>query len=204
MQQLTTKQIFLGALLAPVAVGLLIGGIVLAVTNVSFGGPEDHHIAGNKNAKVKLVEYSDFECPYCERAYPTIKQLIQEYGDRISVEFKHFPLSFHPNAAKAAEASECAAEQGKFWQFHDYAFEHQTSLSLGALKQWAGAIGLNTSKFNTCLDSGKYAAKVAAQQQEGEQLGVSGTPTVFVNGQAIVGAQPYSVFKQAVDEALSK
>lgn len=204
MQKLTTKQIFIAALAAPVALGLVIGSIVLTATNVSFGGEELRHITGKKNAKVTVVEYSDFQCPFCERAYPTMKQLVQEYGDRISVEFRHFPLSFHPFAAKAAEASECAAEQGKFWQFHDYAFEHQTALSFDALKQWAGAIGLNTSKFNTCLDSGKYAAKVAAQQAEGEQLGVNGTPTAFINGKSVVGAQPYEVFKQAVEDALKQ
>lgn len=203
MQKLTTKQIFIAALAAPVALGLVVGGIVLAVTNISFGGEEVRHIAGNKNAKVTVVEYSDFQCPFCERAYPTMKQLIKEYGDRISIEYRHFPLSFHPFAAKAAEASECAGEQGKFWQFHDHAFENQTALSFPALKQWAKDIGLNSSKFDTCLDSGKYAAKVAAQAAEGEQLGVSGTPTAFINGKSVVGAQPYEVFKQAVEDALN-
>lgn len=200
MQQYTAKQMFFAGLGLPLILGFLGAGILFKSTG--FVSAEEQHIAGNKNAKIKLVEYSDFECPFCERAYPTFKQLIAEYGDKISIEYKHYPLGFHKNAQKAAEASECAGEQGKFWQFHDKIFENQKSLSPSALKQWAGDIKLNTAKFNSCLDSGKYAAKVNAHFTEGQSKGVNGTPTTYINGEEVVGAQPYEAFKAVIDKLL--
>lgn len=200
-QRFTSKQLFFGGLFTPIILGLLIGGIL------SYAGSakaEDQHIRGNKNAQVKLVEYSDFECPYCERAYPTLQQILKDYGDKVSLEYRHYPLPFHKNAQKAAEASECAAAQGKFWEFHDKAFDNQSALSLSALKQWAAELGLNKNKFNTCLDEGTFAAKVQAQFQEGDAKGVNGTPATFINGELLVGAQPYAQFKQAIDAALAK
>ncbi len=199
----STKQLLLGGFLAPLIAGALIAGLVMVVRSIGIT-TEDRHILGNKNAKVTLVEYSDFQCPFCERALPTIKQILADYGDKVNLEYKHFPLSFHPFAQKAAEASECAAEQGKFWEFHDYAFAHQDTLSLEALTQWGRDLKLNTSAYDSCLASGKYAAKVAADYQAGVALGVQGTPATFVNGVLVSGAQPYSVFKQAVDQALAQ
>lgn len=178
--------------------------IILSIFSVKglFVKAEEEHILGNKNAEIKFVEYSDFECPFCKKFYPTFKQLVQEYGDKVSFEYKHYPLDFHKNAGPAAEASECAAEQGKFWEFHDKIFENQSSLSVSSLKQWASALGLNTGTFNDCLDSGKYRSKVQADFEEGESLGVRGTPTVFINGQKVVGAQPVEAFKTIIDELL--
>jgi protein-disulfide isomerase len=203
MQNYSTKQLLLGGFLAPIIAGALIAGLVMVVRSIGIT-TEERHILGNKNAKVALVEYSDFQCPFCERALPAIKQILADYGDKVSLEYKHFPLSFHPFAQKAAEASECAAEQGKFWEFHDYAFAHQDTLSLEALKQWGRELKLNTSAYDSCLDSGKYAAKVTTDYQAGVALGVQGTPATFVNGVLVSGAQPYSVFKQAVDQALAQ
>lgn len=164
------------------------------------------HIRGGKNAKVTIVEYSDFECPFCSRAHPTIQQVMNEYGDDVRVVYRHFPLSFHPQAQKAAEASECAADQGKFWQFHDVVFENQDLVQGGVaqFKKWAVELGLNASKFNNCLDSGEKAQLVTDDTNEGSALGVTGTPGFFINGQSVVGAQPFSVFKQIIDAELAK
>lgn len=164
------------------------------------------HIWGNKNAKVTLIEYSDFECPYCLRHYDTTKQIQQTYSNDVRIVFRHFPLSFHPNAQKAAEASECAAVQGKFWEMHDKIFEANRAQKMG-VDQWksdAKDLGLDTVKFNKCLDGGEMAARVAADQSEGSNAGVGGTPATFVNGQMLEGALPFETFKQAIEAAGGK
>jgi protein-disulfide isomerase len=161
------------------------------------------HVRGDFNAPITLVEFSDFECPFCARHYPTLKKILEDYKGKVRLVYKHFPLSFHPNAQKAAEASECADEQGKFWEYHDKLFENfQNGYSLEKFKQWAKELGLDTKKFNDCLDSGKYAKKVQEDYQEGVQKGVNGTPTTFVNGQPISGALPYDSFKEIIDSIL--
>lgn len=157
------------------------------------------HIRGNPNAAITLVEFSDFECPFCERQYQTMKQLLAEYPQKIRLVYKHFPLGFHANAQKAAEASECAWEQDKFWEYHDKLFGNQTSYSVENFKKWSKSLGLKTDQFNDCLDSGKYAKKVQADAKEGQEKGVSGTPATFINGQLITGALPYATFKEAID-----
>src|SRR5690606_33549707 len=110
---------------------------------------ENDHIRGDPEAPVLIVECCDFECPFCERAFPTVKQVLDTYGDDVALVYRHFPLSFHPQAQKAAEASECAADQGKFWEYHDRVFEQQALLSGGVaqMKKWAGELGLNQSRF---------------------------------------------------------
>ncbi len=173
-------------------------------TPQTFTITKDNHIRGNFNAKVTLVEFSDFECPFCSRFHPTLKQVMSEYGDKVRLVYKHFPLSFHAQAQKAAEASECASEQGKFWEMHDKIFDNQEQLSLASLKQWARDLRLNGSKFDSCLDTGKYAGKVAADLSEGEQKGVSGTPATFINGQMVSGAVSYATLKQIIDAELAK
>lgn len=164
------------------------------------------HIRGGKDAKVTIVEYSDFECPFCSRAHPTVMQVLEEYGDDVRVVYRHFPLSFHPQAQKAGEASECAADQGKFWQYHDVMFENQSLVSGGVtqFKKWAVELGLNATRFNNCLDSGEKASLVTDDANEGAALGVTGTPGFFINGISVVGAQPFSVFKQVIDAELAK
>ncbi|MEM2138341.1 MAG: thioredoxin domain-containing protein [Candidatus Anstonellaceae archaeon] len=162
---------------------------------------------GAADAKVAVVEYSDFQCPFCQRAYPTVKQLMNEYGAKVKFYYKHFPLSFHQNAQKSAEAYECALEQGKNWEYHDKLFDNGqadgTGLNNADLKKYASDLGLDTAKFNSCLDSGKFASKVQADAAEGSANGVSGTPTFFINGQAVVGAQPYATIKSVVDAKLA-
>jgi protein-disulfide isomerase len=160
------------------------------------------HIRGDKNAKVTLIEFSDFQCPYCGRIEPTIEKVLKDYSGKVRLVYRHFPLSFHENAQKAAEASECAGDQGKFWEMHDKLYANQTALTLTDLKGYAKELGLNTSNFDSCLDSSKYASKVAAQEAEGQASGVDGTPATFVNGTLISGAVPYEQFKAAIDAAL--
>lgn len=121
---------------------------------------------------------------------------------KVRIVYRDFPLSFHPNAQKAAEAAECSGKQNKYWEMHDKLFENNTALGVANLKQYAVDIGLNAEQFNSCLDNGETAAEVRADFSDGSAAGVSGTPTFFINGQKIVGAQPYSAFKAALDAAL--
>ena len=166
---------------------------------------KNDNVRGNFNAPITLVEYSDFECPYCGKIYPTFKQLLNDYPNQVRLVYKYFPLSFHPNAQKAAEAAECASEQGKFWEYHDTLFDNQQNgFSITNFKQWAKDLNLNTSKFNDCLDTGKYASKVQADEADGQNRGVNGTPATFVNGQLISGAVPYESFKSVIDQLLTK
>ena len=172
---------------------------------VEFKITKDDHVRGDFNAPITLVEFSDFECPFCARHYSTMNKILSEYSGKVKWVFKHFPLRFHPNAQKAAEASECAAEQGKFWEYHDKLFENfSQGYSLEKFKQWAKDLGLNSGKFNDCLDSGKFAQKVQADYQEGIQKGVKGTPATFVNGRLVSGALPYEVFKQIIESLLNE
>lgn len=167
-------------------------------------GDKDH-VRGNKNASVTLIEFSDFECPFCGRFEPTVNQALAEYGDKIRLVYKHFPLeSIHPQARPAAEASECAAEQGKFWEYHDELFKNQDRLTNAYYGELAKQLGLDVNKFNTCVTSGKGKAKVDADYQQGIQAGVQGTPHTLVNGIAVSGAVPYASLKAQIDAALAQ
>lgn len=170
----------------------------------TFEITKSNHVRGDFNAQITLVEFSDFECPFCARHFPTLTKMLDDYKGKVRLVYKHFPLSFHPNSQKAAEASECADEQGKFWEYHDKLFENQSNgYSLDKFKQWAKDLGLNSGQFNDCLDSGKFAQKVQADYQEGLKKGVTGTPATFVNGQLVSGALPYDSFKQIIDNLLA-
>jgi len=125
------------------------------------------------------------------------------YGDKVRVVFRHFPLGFHQKAQKAAEAAECAREQGKFWEYHDTMFGNQQALEPDNLKKYATDVGLKAEQFNACLDSGKYAEAVQADMKDGQAIGVSGTPAFFVNGRFVSGALPYEEFEKIVDEELT-
>lgn len=158
---------------------------------------------GSPSAPVKIIMFSDYQCPYCSRVEPTIKQIIDTYGGNVVVYFRNFPLGFHQYAEKAAEAAECAGEQGKFWEMHDKLFENQAALTVDDLKKYASDLGLNTDTFNTCLDSGAMASKISKDQSDGAAAGVEGTPTAFINGKAVVGAQPFESFKALIDAELA-
>lgn len=168
----------------------------------SRANDQNKGVAGD--AAITIEEFSDFECPFCSRALPTINQLKAEYAGKINIVYKHFPLAqIHPNAAKAAEASECAKDQGKFWEMHDKMFENQKALGVTDLKRYAKELGMDSGKFDSCLDSGVKKSIVDKDQQEGITKGVSGTPTFFINGQKLVGAQPFESFKPVIDSILS-
>ena len=161
---------------------------------------------GPEDAPVTLVEFSDFECPYCGRFYPTLKLLEQNYGDELRIVYRQFPLTnLHPDAWKAAEASLCAQEEGKFWQMHDRMFEHQEELDTPALTRHAVAIGLDREEFEECLASGRHSDRVQADLDEGRSVGVEGTPALFVNGIRVPGgAVPYRTVADAIDEELTR
>ena len=161
-------------------------------------------VRGPAQAPVTIVEYSDYQCPYCARVNPTLDRVRQTYGDRVKIVFKDFPLPIHPEAPKASEAAYCAGDQGKYWEMHDRLFANQQALQVPALKQHAAALGLDTNAFNQCLDSGKHTARVADNVKSGEKLGISSTPTLYVNGRPVVGAQPFEYFKGVIDEELAK
>lgn len=172
---------------------------------------DDDHIRGDKNAEITLLEYSDFECPFCARFHPTMVQILNEYKGKVRWVYRHFPLSsIHPNAQKAAEASECANEQGRFWEMADKMFEKQAQgLSAAQLSAYAREAGVrDIGKFESCLSSGKYAQLVAADLASGEAAGVTGTPGTIVIGadgskQLIPGALPYESVKQIIDSMLA-
>jgi predicted DsbA family dithiol-disulfide isomerase len=160
---------------------------------------------GKSNAPVTLVEFSDFQCPYCQAAAPTLKQVAKKFGDKVQIIYRQFPLSsIHPFALKAAEASLCANEQGKFWQMHDVMFQDQMKLAVSDLKQTARRLGLNGKLFDSCLDSGRYAEQVQNDQKEGTRVGVNGTPAMFINGTSVDGGSvPFSVLETAIQRELA-
>ena len=159
---------------------------------------------GPESAPVTIVEFSDFECPYCSRVNPTLDQVVDRYGDKVRLVFRQFPLSrIHPNAQKAAEASLCAGEQGKFWQMHDVMFRDQRNLGVAALREKAATVDVEMDPFNECLDSDRYADAVAADLEEGATLGVTGTPAIFINGRFLSGAQPFEEFSKIIDDELA-
>ena len=159
---------------------------------------------GKSEAPVTLVEFSDFQCPFCQSAAPTLKQVEQKFGDKVRIVYRQFPLTnIHPFAFKAAEASLCANEQGKFWQLHDEMFADQKKLSVSDLKQTARRLGMDGKKFDTCLDSGRYVEQVQNDQKEGSRVGVTGTPAMFINGVSVEGgAVPYPVLEAAIQKEL--
>ncbi|PIY69146.1 disulfide bond formation protein DsbA [Candidatus Roizmanbacteria bacterium CG_4_10_14_0_8_um_filter_39_9] len=174
----------------------------------------DERIRGNKNAKVTLVEYSDFECPFCQKFHPITLELLKTYGDKIRLVFRDYPLPFHANAQKEAEAGKCIAELGgsdAFWNYADKIFERTTSNGTGFdltnLGPLAAEVGVNQQAFQECLDTGKYAKAVKDEMADGNLAGVNGTPTTFVidskgKTQMLVGAQPVDAFKTVIEQVL--
>jgi protein-disulfide isomerase len=159
---------------------------------------------GPANAPITIIEFSEYQCPFCARVTPTLKQIEEKYAGKVRIVFKDFPLPNHAQAPKAAEAAHCAGEQGKYWQLHDRLFANQQQLQIPELKTHAGAIGLDQAAFDQCLDSGKHAANVQADVDLGASMGVQSTPTVYINGRVVTGAQPIGVFTSVIDEELAK
>lgn len=157
---------------------------------------------GRADAKVTVEVWSDFQCPFCARGADVLKQLREKYGDSVRFVFRHQPLPFHKNARLAAAASMAAHEQGKFWEFHDALFANQNALDRASLETLAGKLGLDVPRFRRALDSSTWSNYVDMDVAEGQRRGVAGTPTFFVNGKPVVGAQPLEVFTTAIDEQL--
>lgn len=167
---------------------------------VSADGPAK----GPKDAPVTMVEFSDFECPFCGRAEPTVEQVLKKYGDKIHFVYMNFPLPMHSHAPKAAEAALCAQDQGKYWEMHKKLFDNQRALEVTDLKKYAADLGLDSAKFDECLDSDAHKADIAASQTAGKKVGVSGTPAFFINGREISGAKPMSRFEELIDYELAQ
>lgn len=190
--------------------GLLVGRYVLPAGGSAgaetgslmeaLGVSADEPAWGPADARIVIIEYSDFQCPYCkmfmENTYARLRQM---YSDQVRFIYRDFPLdSIHPRARPAAEAAQCAHEQGKFWEYHDLLFANQQALETSDLKRYAQQLGLDMDQFNTCVDTRKYQASVEADVQAGLRQNVTGTPTFFINGQALVGAQPLEAFQAVI------
>jgi protein-disulfide isomerase len=163
-------------------------------------------VKGSKDAPVTIIEFSDFECSFCARFYSqTLPQIDENYirTGKVKLIFRDYPLGFHQYAKKAAEASECADEQDKYWEYHDKLFENRNALDIESLKQYAVDLGLDATTFNECLDSGTMASEVEKDFQDGVGYGVTGSPTFFINEVKVVGAQPYEVFEQIIEQELN-
>ncbi len=159
---------------------------------------------GPADAPVTIVEFSEYQCPFCARVTPTLREIEQKYPGKVRIVFKDFPLPNHAEAPKAAEAAHCAGEQGKYWELHDRLFANQRQLQVPELKAHAKAVGLDQAAFDQCLDSGKHAANVQTDLDLGSGMGVQSTPTLYINGRVVTGAQPLNVFTSIIDEELAR
>ncbi len=162
----------------------------------------DHPQRGGDNASITIVEYSDFQCPFCRQAEKSLKQVLKKYGDQVRLVYMDFPLPFHPRAMEAAIAARCANEQGQFWAYHDALLENPSGLSTTELKTAAAGLGLDPASFDTCLDDRKYESAVVADRSQGKSVGANGTPYFIVNGHGMSGAQPPSAFESVIDRKL--
>ena len=164
-----------------------------------------HPSRGPAGAPVTIVEFSDFDCSDCRSLSATLKAIDTAYPQRLRRVFRQFPLtSIHPRAQKAAEACLCAHEQGRFWEFHDLLFGHPRELQVDALKRWAAQLKLDAAAFSACLDAGTHAGAIQQDIAEGRAAGVTGTPTMFINGRRLSGYQPYADLKEVIDDELQR
>ena len=179
--------------------------ILLAPPRIDVNlGAAGHPTLGPKNAPVTVIEFADFQCPFCKRSEDAVQAIHKKYGDQVQLVFMDFPLGFHPHAMPAANAARCAGGQGKFWQYHDALFANQSKLDPTDLKATAKTLGLDMTKFNACFDKSHYEQAIQQDLDEGHKLNVSGTPTFFINGREVVGAQPPENFENIIDQELAK
>jgi len=161
-------------------------------------------VRGNPSAKVTIVEFSDFQCPYCLQAYGMIKDLLKKYDGKVKLAYRDLPLQeVQSKIHGAAEASRCAGEQGKFWEYHDLLFENQDEYSEAAFKQFAASLNLNSDQFAICLESGKFKPQIQEDFQEAIRLGATGTPAIFINGVFLNGARPQPEFEEIIEAELT-
>jgi protein-disulfide isomerase len=162
-------------------------------------------VLGNDDAKITVVEFSDFQCPFCARVDPTLKKIQETYGpDQVRIVYKHLPLSIHPGAPGAAAAAEAAHRQGKFWEMHDLIFANQRELNEAKYVEYAQQLGLDVDQFKKDSASAEVKKRVDEDAQEAAALGVTGTPAFFINGKFLSGAQPYQAFKAAIDQEMQQ
>jgi protein-disulfide isomerase len=161
-------------------------------------------VRGAADAPVTIVEFSDFECPFCKQTNPTLKQLLERYPGKVRLAYRDFPLdSIHPQARRAAEAARCAQDQGKFWEYHDVLFTQSPQLAPEDLRRYAGQVGLDVTKFDGCLAAGTHKTAVQRDLDDGNRLGVTGTPAFFINGRTLTGAQPLEAFTRLIEQELA-
>ncbi len=165
---------------------------------------KDSPVLGSEDAKVQIVEFSDFQCPFCNRVLPALQQVRKEYGDQVQLVFKHLPLRIHAKAPAAHAAAEAAHRQGKFWEMHDAIFANPREMSPERYEQYAQELGLDLERFKADVASESVKKRVEADSSEAASLGVSGTPGFFINGRYLSGAQPFAEFKKRIDEELGK
>ena len=171
--------------------------VEVSVDGAPFRGPS--------NSPVTIVEFSDFECPFCKRAHPTLMQLLEKYAGKVKLVYRDFPLeSIHPQARRAAEAARCAEAQGKFWEYYEILFTESPKLSFDDLKRYAAQVGIDVKKFDDCLSGGVYKTAVQKDLDEGTRLGITGTPAFFINGRPLTGAQPVEAFARIIDDELAR
>jgi protein-disulfide isomerase len=158
---------------------------------------------GPADAPVTIVEFSDYECPFCSRAESVVEQVMQTYGDKVRLVYRDYPLDMHPNARIASEAASCAHAQGKFWEYHAKLFANQRALGEEKLKVYADEVGLDRAKFDECLRTKPFRAAIDKDLADGAKAGVNGTPAFFINGRMLSGAQPFEKFREVIDEELA-
>jgi protein-disulfide isomerase len=164
---------------------------------------DDDPVKGPPDAPVTIIEFSDFQCPFCKRVLPVLEQVFATYPGKVRLVYRDFPIpSLHPHAQRSAEAAHCAGEQGQFWAYHDALFADQERFAVTKLSDYARSIGLDLAAFEQCLASNKYTAEVQKDVADGTQAGVTGTPAFFVNGRFLPGAQPFDAFRQIIEEEL--
>ena len=198
LRQQQARQEYVDSLRAKTEVAVLLGPPKIEV------GYNAARVRGDAKAPVTIVEFSDFQCPYCKQAETTLKALLAKYNGQVKLAFRDFPLRpIHSRAESAAEAGRCAQEQGKFWEYHDALFDDQSKFDEAGLTATAQKLGLEGKPFQSCLASGKYRAQIEQDEQDGKKAGVNGTPGFFVNGVFVNGAQPQAEFERIIDSELA-
>ena len=196
------QQAFIQALRAQANIVINLKPPPIYRADVSAGGAP---IRGSANAPVTIIEFSDFHCPYCKKVQPTLSRILSEYGDRVRLAYRDFPLDqLHPSARKAAEAARCANDQGKFWEFHDKLYGGGTDASPETLTRLGREIDMDVVAFQQCLSAGKHRSEIDRDIQEATNFGVTGTPGFFINGRLVSGAQAYESFAQIINEELGR
>ena len=178
--------------------------VMIEPPRVEVSADDDPSKGGGTSAPVTIVEFSDYQCPYCSRAETVVDEVMKKYGDKVRLVYRDYPLSFHQNAEMAAMGSECAEEQGKFWEMHKAMFANQQKLTATDLVETAGTLSMDKDKFKTCLDSARFRTEVQKDFADGQKYGVTGTPTFFINGVMIVGARDVASFSDIIDRELDR